>query len=124
MAPAAIADNGPPDQLTGANAPVSASATLHENRVENGVMMMRDVPALPLGTGKTLTLAPGGYHVMLVGLKRPLRAGGSFPLTLTFEHAPAVTVQVRVEPVGASSARSEPMGGMDIGGMPMGARKP
>ena len=68
-------------------------------------MRMRPVQALPLAPGKPLTMRPGGYHIMLMELKQPLRRGESFPLTLTFEHAAPVTVQV---PVVASSA-SGPM---------------
>jgi copper(I)-binding protein len=49
-----------------------------------------------------VTLAPGGYHLMLMGLKAPLRAGDTFPLTLQFEHAPPLTVTVAVEPLNAS----------------------
>ncbi|MGI4942687.1 MAG: copper chaperone PCu(A)C, partial [Janthinobacterium lividum] len=53
--------------------------------------------ALPLPSGKPVTLAPGSYHLMLMGLVYPLHRGDSFPLTVTFAHALAATVQVRVE---------------------------
>ncbi len=63
---------------------------------------MRSVAAIVLDPGKVVTLSPGGYHVMLMGLKSPLKAGDSFPLTLAFEHAQPITVTVKVEAVGAS----------------------
>jgi copper(I)-binding protein len=111
-----IADNSSADRLVGASTPVAGKAELHETRNENGVMQMRAVAALPLELGKTVTLAPGGYHVMLMELKQPLNAGDSFPLTLTFEKAQPITVQVKVGAVGAAEARpgmhgSQPMGG-------------
>ncbi len=114
-----IADNTSTDRLIGISTPVAGKAELHETRNENGVMQMRPVPALPLEPGKTLTLAPGGYHVMLLNLKQPLKAGDSFPLTLVFEKAKPITVQVKVGAIGAAA----PMPGMH-GSQPMGASKP
>ena len=67
-----------------------------------GTMKMRPLAGLDLVPGKPIKLAPGGYHVMLLGLKAPLKQGESFPLTLQFEHAPPLTVTVTVEPVGAA----------------------
>ena len=87
-------------RLTGLASPVAASAELHETIDDKGIMKMRPVPNLTLEPGKPVTLAPGGYHVMLMGLKAPLKAGDSFPLTLKFEHAPDVTVTVNVEGMG------------------------
>ncbi|MFZ0021558.1 MAG: copper chaperone PCu(A)C [Acetobacteraceae bacterium] len=108
-----VTDNGQPDRLVGVSTPVSTSAELHETIRDNGVMKMRPVAAVVLEPGKSAVLSPGGYHVMLVGLKRPLRAGDSFPLTLTFEHAQPITVTVKVEAIGAS--------GMDHGHGAMGS---
>ncbi len=62
----------------------------------------------PLANGLTLaprhpvTLAPGGIHIMLMGLKRPLVAGASVPITLTFAHAGSIAVSVPIEPLGAT----------------------
>jgi len=100
---ATITDTGHPDRLTGASTPAAAMAELHETINANGVMQMRAVPGLKLEPGKPVTFAPGGYHIMLMGLKQPLKAGDSFPLTLTFEHAPPVTVQATVKPIGAAA---------------------
>ena len=102
-----LTNNGPADQLVGASTPVAASAAVHETISDHGVMKMRPVAALPLDPGKPVTLKPGGYHVMLTGLKAPLKAGDSFPLTLTFAHASPLTVMVKVGPGG----------GMNQGGM-------
>lgn len=114
-----LTDNTSNDRLIGASTPVAGKAELHETRNENGVMQMRAVPALPLEPGKTLTLAPGGYHVMLMDLKQPLKVGDSFPLTLTFEKARPITVQVKVGAAGAAA----PMPGMH-GSQPIGGSKP
>jgi copper(I)-binding protein len=73
-------------QLVGVSTPVASTAEVHEMKMgEAGVMKMAAVPSLELPAGKTIELAPGGYHVMLMGLKRQLKAGDSVPLTLTIE---------------------------------------
>jgi len=96
-----MTNKGPPDRLVGVTAPIAASAELHETTRENGVMKMRPVEGLTLATDQPVTLAPGGYHVMLMGLKHPLKAGEDFPLTLSFEHAQPITVTVKVEALGS-----------------------
>jgi periplasmic copper chaperone A len=89
-----------PDHLVGASTPVAALAELHETTNDNGVMKMRPVASITLDPGKPVTLKPGSFHVMMTGLKSPLKVGDSFPLTLTFEHAQPVTVSVPVEATG------------------------
>jgi copper(I)-binding protein len=89
-----------PDSIVGVSAEVAATAEVHESFADDGVMKMRRVPLLPIPAGTAVALAPGGEHVMLIGLKRPLIAGQSFPLTMTFEHAASVTVEVKVQPLG------------------------
>ena len=89
-----------PDRLVGVSTPVAATAEVHESFTENGVMKMRAVTALPIPAGKSVTFSPGGYHVMLTGLKRPLVAGESFPLTFRFEHEQPVTVNVPIRAIG------------------------
>jgi len=98
-----------PDALVGASTPVAATAEVHESFNDNGVMKMRALPSLPIPPGKVVTLAPGGFHVMLIGLKQPLVAGQSFTLTLTFAHAAPVTVDVQVQGMGHGA----PMEGHD-----------
>jgi copper(I)-binding protein len=88
-----------PDSLTGASTPVAGSADLHVSMSEQGVMTMRPVHAVPVPPHAAMTLAPGGYHIMLMGLKEPLVANQTFPLTLTFAHAAPMTVDVQVLPL-------------------------
>ena len=71
--------------FVGAESPVAAVVDLHEMRMDGNVMRMRAVPRLVLPRGKVLQLNPGGFHLMLTGLKQPLRKGDSVPITLRFE---------------------------------------
>ena len=89
-----------PDGLVGVSTPVAVTAEVHETTNDNGVMKMRPVAIVPIPPHQTVTLSPGGYHIMLMGLKQPLVAGENFPLTLTFAHAAPVTVDVKVQAVG------------------------
>ncbi len=111
-----VTDNGHPDRLVGASTPVAATAELHETINDGGVMKMRPVAGIALEPGKPVTFAPGGYHVMLMGLKGPLKAGDSFPLTLTFEHAQPITVTATVQAV-SGAAMEHDHGGMSGMGM-------
>jgi copper(I)-binding protein len=92
-----VTNQGSPDELVGASTPVAAIAAVHETINDQGVMKMRPVPSVVLEPGKPVTLKPGGYHVMLTGLKGALKPGDSFPLTLTFVHAQPITVTAKVE---------------------------
>ena len=89
------------DKVVAAASPVAETAELHTHIRQGDVMQMRQVANIPLPAGETVTLAPGGLHVMLIGLKEILSEGRVFPLTLTFEHAPPVTVTVTVRSMGA-----------------------
>jgi copper(I)-binding protein len=89
-----------PDSLVGVSTPVAANAEPHETINDNGVMKMRPAAAVPIPAHQTVTFAPGGTHIMLMGLKHPLAAGQSFPLTLTFAHAAPITVDVKVRGLG------------------------
>ena len=100
------------DRLTGASSHVAAKVQIHEMKVVNGVMQMREVAdGLAIPAGGSVMLKPGSYHVMLMGLKKPLVAGQSFPLTLTFAKAGNISVTVPVQAMGATSG-SDGMGGM------------
>ncbi len=105
------------DRLTGVSTPVAQTAEVHESTAEGGIMRMRAVPELDIPAGKTVKLAPGRYHIMMSGLHHPLKAGESFPLTLTFAHAAPITVTVNVRPIGAATMPDHTMGGMDHGQM-------
>ncbi len=95
------------DALVGLSTEIAAVSEVHESFVDNSVMKMRAVPRLPVPAGRTVMLAPGGYHVMMMGLKHPLVAGQSFPLTLRFEHAPPVTVTVLVRAIGQDAPAAD-----------------
>ena len=95
-----ITDTGAPDKLMAVASPVATKADLHESFTDNGVAKMRDVATLPVQPGKSVTLAPGGYHIMLTGLKQSLQQGDTFPLMLSFEKAGQVTATVTVQKAG------------------------
>lgn len=97
-----IANGGAaPDRLLGVASPVAQRAALHVTAMEGGIMKMRAVGAVDIPPGETVTLAPGGLHIMLMRLAAPLKRGTAFPLTLTFARAGAVEVTVRVLGPGA-----------------------
>jgi copper(I)-binding protein len=72
-------------RLVAAQSPVAGVVEIHEMAMEKDVMKMRQIPGLDLAAGRTLDLKPGGYHVMLMDLKQPLKGGESVPITLVFE---------------------------------------
>jgi copper(I)-binding protein len=89
------------DRLVGATTPAARKASLHTHLMEGDIMKMRPVEAVEIAPGKSAVLKPGGLHVMLMGLKTPLKEGEAFPLTLTFENAGSVEVRVMVHKAGA-----------------------
>lgn len=74
-------------RLVEAQSPVAGVVEIHEMAMEKDVMKMRQIPGLDLAAGRTMELKPGGYHVMLMDLKQPLKAGESVAITLVFEDA-------------------------------------
>jgi copper(I)-binding protein len=91
-----------PDRLIGGSAEVSDKIQVHEMAVNNGVMTMRPLDnGLTIEPGKTIKLAPGGYHLMLTDLKSPLKQGDKVPVTLEFEKAGKVKLSLDVQGVGA-----------------------
>lgn len=93
--------------LVGVSTPIAEDADLHEMRIEGGVMKMRTVPSLQLPAGKTVSLKPGSYHIMLNGLKRQLKPGDTVPLTLKVVGADnksqTLVVSAEVRPFNADS---------------------
>jgi hypothetical protein len=85
------------DRLLRVSTPAAGVAELHQMTLDAGVMRMRAVAGLDIKAGDRLVLKPGSYHVMLADLKEPLHAGDNFPLTLAFENAGSIVVQVTVE---------------------------
>jgi copper(I)-binding protein len=92
-----LANKGPVDRLISATSPAAGSVEIHSMSMEGDVMKMRQVDAIEIATGQTVELKPGGYHLMLMGLKAPLKVGEKFPLTLKFEKSGEVVVTVNVE---------------------------
>lgn len=74
-----------PGRIVEVRSPVAGVAEIHEMKMEGSVMKMRALPALELAAGQTVELKPGGYHIMLMDLKAPLKAGDEVPLSLVFE---------------------------------------
>ena len=102
------------DTLVGVSSPIAGSAMLHKMSMDGNVMRMRPVEGgLDLPAGKPVTLAPGGYHIMLMGLKAPLKQGQTVPLHLTFRNAAPEDVTAQVKGMGANAAPGQSgQGGM------------
>ena len=108
-------DGASADKLTAVSVDF-ADAQVHEMKMANGVMQMRAATGgLEIPAHGVVTLAPGGYHVMFVGLKHPLAKGETVEATLTFEHAGVVKVALPVLGIGAAG----PAAGHDMHNMKM-----
>ena len=94
------------DRLVSVASPGANLVQIHESRIESGMMMMSELrEGLPLPAAETVALAPGGNHLMLLGVREPLVAGDTVALTLTFEASPAVEVTATVgQPAPAASS--------------------
>jgi len=92
-----------PDRLVSLSTPAAERVEVHRTTIEDGTARMRQLTeGLVIPAGGTVELAPGGLHLMLVGLKQPLQPGQSIPLTLTFERAGTVATTLNVMPMGAT----------------------
>ena len=93
-----------PAKLVGVSSPVAEIAEMHTSEQSGGVMRMHAVDAIGLPAGKTVELRPGGFHVMLIDLRKPVRAGDRVPLVLEVQDAKRrlhrITVQADVRPLG------------------------
>ncbi len=88
---------GEDDRLLAASSPAVASVEIHEMSMADGQMTMRALPeGLAIPAGGEVQLAPGGLHLMLIGVREPLAAGQTLPVELRFEKAGAVTVALAV----------------------------
>lgn len=94
------------DRLVKASSPASNMASLHATRMEGDIMKMEPVEAIAVAPGASAMLKPGGLHIMLMGLKKPLEEGQMFSVTLTFEKAGSVEVKVMVGKAGAMKGHS------------------
>ncbi len=107
-----ITNKGGADRLLAASTDVSTKTELHTHTMDaEGVARMRQVEHIDVPAGETVMLQPGGLHVMLMGLKAPLKQGDSFPLTLRFENAGDVSFDIPVMGPGAKGSG----GGMQHG---------
>jgi copper(I)-binding protein len=110
------------DRLIGVSAEIAGKVEVHEMAMNNGVMTMRALDkGLVIDPGKTVKLAPGGYHLMMFDLKSPLKQGDKLPVTLQFEKAGKVTVSLDVEGIGAKGPDAA-SGGMEMKKMPDGGK--
>lgn len=100
-----LTNTGPEtDRLLGGSGDVAESIELHTHIMEGNVAKMRQVETIQVDVGKPTLLQPGGFHIMLIGLKKPLTAGQTFPLTLHFEKAGDIPIQVTVRGRDAGAA--------------------
>ena len=105
-----------PDRLIGGSADIAGSVQVHEMSMDGGVMKMHPLDkGLAIEPGKTVKLAPGGYHLMMMDLKSPLKKGDKLPITLEFEKAGKVQVSLDVEGVGAQGPTASPSSGSKKG---------
>jgi periplasmic copper chaperone A len=95
---------GAGDRLVSASSTAAGTVEIHEHVNEGGVMKMRRIDGLAVPAGTSVMLKPGGYHLMLMDLKQPLKQGDKLQLTLTFEKAGALSVEGPVAPLGAMAA--------------------
>jgi len=84
-------------KLVGVSSPAAGVVEVHEMKMVDDVMRMRQITSLDLPAGKPVTLSPGGYHLMLLELKQPLKEGGTVPLTLEIETAHKVRSKIVVD---------------------------
>ena len=115
-----IENHGDADRLVGVASPVAQRAELHTHVEDGGLMKMRKLDAVDVEAGKAVMFEPGGKHVMLKSLQKPLEEGESFPLTLTFEKAGNVELEVFVHGIGAMQAEQD----MDHCGMDHSEKHP
>ena len=89
------------DRIVGVSADVSVKTELHTHLNDNGVMRMRQVEGVDVPAGGEVMFKPGSYHIMFIGLHKPLKEGDRFPVTLMFEKAGKKTVEINVMGIGA-----------------------
>ena len=95
------------DRLVGARAHIAKKVMLHTQRIEDGITRMRHIDGIDIPAGSTVRLAPGGDHIMLIGLKGMLMDGELVPVTLVFEKAGEISLQAVVEGMIHTPAESD-----------------
>jgi len=107
-----------PDRLVAVSGDVAGRIEIHEMAVTDGVMTMRPLEnGLAIAPGKTVKLAPGGFHLMMMDLKNPLKQGDRIAVTLEFEKAGKVTASLDVQGVGAAGPGAKGGGKMEMNKM-------
>lgn len=84
------------DTLLSARTPIAGHVELHEHIHQDGLMKMQQIDSVTIAPGQRVEFTPGGNHIMLFGLKQPLADGDSYPMTLTFQQAGEVDIEVMV----------------------------
>jgi len=92
-----------PDELIGASSDWADKIEIHQDTNENNIAHMQKLDSITLDPNKPVALRPGGIHLMAIGLKRQLKEGMMFPLTLQFKNAGSAKVEAMVEAAGAMS---------------------
>jgi hypothetical protein len=91
------------DRLVSASSAASSQVQIHEMKMDGAIMRMRELDnGVEIPPGATVALAPGGFHLMMIGLKGPLKEATRVPLTLVFEKAGKIDVELAVVAMGAS----------------------
>ncbi|MEP6547158.1 MAG: copper chaperone PCu(A)C [Gammaproteobacteria bacterium] len=92
-----LTNTGPKaERLMGISSPIARLVEIHQSRQVQGMMQMRAVTFVDAAAGATVKIEPGGLHIMLVGLKRPLTPGMEFPMALTFRDSGVLHITVKV----------------------------
>jgi copper(I)-binding protein len=89
------------DRLLGGKTDAAEKLEIHNHVMERGAAKMRPVSGVGIPAGKSVVFSPHGYHLMLMGLKSPLKEGDVLPVTLRFERAGEMTIEASVEPADA-----------------------
>jgi copper(I)-binding protein len=97
-----------PDSLIAAESPVARKVEIHRSSMAGGVMRMNRLDRVPIPPGGRVIFAPGGYHLMLMNLAKPLNPGDRFPLTLVFASGARAPVEMVVGSGAAPSAPAQP----------------
>ena len=97
-----IHNMGAADELVDVRADVARKVQLHQTVSEGGIMKMKHIHGMPVPANGMAMLKPGRYHVMMMGLNKPLKPGQTFPLTLVFKQAGEVPIQVDIMKMGAT----------------------
>ena len=91
------------DRLVSATSPAAGQVQIHEMKMDGTIMRMRELEnGLEIPPGATVALAPGGLHLMMMGLKAPLKEATRVPVTLVFEKAGKIDVELQVMALGAA----------------------